>query len=122
MPPIAFIFQYVNVGFIISVLVAGLIVGVVYAHKLGDKKIKSIAKILVLSGVALAFFTTTITFTDWNTYIQAGGSHPGLAETAAEFIVEMPYWTVMQIVVSWAVGGPFAFIGLYIGSLLRKFK
>ncbi|MCW4034169.1 MAG: hypothetical protein NWF03_02265, partial [Candidatus Bathyarchaeota archaeon] len=65
LPPIAVIFQYVSVSFILSVMVAGLIVGVMYAHKLSDERIKSIAKILVLSGVVLAFFTVSLTFTDW---------------------------------------------------------
>jgi len=122
MPPIATIFQYVNVSFILSVLVAGLIVGVIYAHKLVTKRIKSIAKILILSAVLLAFFTASMIFTDWNTYVEAGAGHPGLASTAAEFLLGMPYWTAMQIVLSWAVGGPFAFIGLYVGSMLRKPK
>jgi hypothetical protein len=61
-----------------------------------------------------------MTFTDWATYVEAGASHPGRAETAADFLLLMPYWTAVQIVLSWVVGGPFAFIGLYAGSMLRK--
>jgi len=122
LPPIAIIFQYIDVSFIISVLVSGLLVGAIYAHKLVTQKIKSIAKILVMSAVLLAFFTVGMTFIDWNTYVEAGTGHPGLATTAAEFLLGMPYWTAMQIVLSWVLGGPFAFIGLYAGSLLRKPK
>ena len=122
MPPIAVIFQYISVSFILSVLVAGLITGFTYAHKIADKRIKSIAKILALSAVALAFFTTTMTFTDYSTYVAAGANHPGSVSTAAEFLLAMPYWMAIQIVVGWLVGGPFAFIGLYAGSMLRMPK
>ena len=122
MPPIAVIFQYVSVSFILSVLIAGLVAGFFYGHKMADKRIKSIAKILVLSGVVLAFFTAAITFHDWGTYLAAGADHPGAVSTADEFVLMMPYWTVLQIVLSWIVGGPFAFIGLYAGSILRKPK
>ena len=122
LPPIAIIFQFIDVSFIVSVLVAGLIVGVIYAHKLVTGKVKSIAKILVLSAVLLAFFTVGMTFLDWDTYVAAGTGHPGLAENAAEFLLGMPYWITIQIVLSWVVGGPFAFIGLYAGSMLRKPK
>ena len=122
MPPIAIVFQYVSVSFVLSVLIAGLIAGFTYAHKIADKRIKSIAKILALSAVTLAFFTATMTFTDWNTYAAAGATHPGSVSTAADFLLAMPYWTAIQIALEWLVGGPFAFIGLYAGSMLRKPK
>ena len=92
--PNTIIFNYIDMGFIISVLVAGLIVSIMYAHKLVDQRVKSIAKILVLSAVLIALFTVGMVLTD-----------------ARE-----------QIVLSWFVGGPFAFIGLYVGSMLRKPK
>ena len=120
LPPIAVIFQYVSVSFILSVMVAGLIVGVMYAHKLSDERIKSIAKILVLCGVVLAFFTVSLTFTDWGTYQAAGANHPGSVTNAEDFLLEMPYWVAIQIVLEWVIGGPFAFIGVYVGSMLRR--
>jgi len=92
--PNTIVFNYIDIGFIISVLVAGLIVGIMYAHKLVDERVKSIAKILVLSAVLFALFTVGMVLTE-----------------ARE-----------QIVLSWVVGGPFAFIGLYVGSMLRKPK
>jgi len=122
MPPIYMIFQYIDVSFIISVLVSGLVVGVIYAHKLGTEKVKSIVKILVLSAVLLAFFNLGMTFTDWNTYAQAAVGHPGTAATADEFLQLMPYWTTIEIVLGWVIGGPFAFVGLYLGSMVRKSK
>ncbi len=122
MPPIAVIFQYVSISFILSVLVAGVIAGYTYGHKMGDNRIKSVAKILVLSAVVLAFFTAILTFKDWGTYVAAGANHPEAVTSAADFILAMPYWVALQIVLSWAIGGPFAFIGLYVGSTLRKPK
>ena len=122
MPPIAVIFQYVSVSFILSVLVAGLVAGFTYGHKIADQRIKSIAKILALSAVVLAFFAANMNFLDWTTYQAAGADHPGVVATADEFLLMMPYVTVLQIVLSWIVGGPFAFIGLYAGSMLRKHK
>jgi len=122
MPPIVVIFEYVSISFILSVLVAGVIAGFTYAHKIADKRIKSIAKILALSAVVLAFFTATMTFTDWDTYVAAGATHPGSVSSAADFLLAMPYWMAVQIVLEWLVGGPFAFIGLYVGSMLRKPK
>jgi len=91
-----------------------------YAHKLVDEKIKSTLKIMVVSAVLLAFFTASITFTDWDTYQAAGANHPDAVTSAAEFLIQVPYWTVFQIVIEWLVGGPFAFVGIYVGSLLRK--
>jgi flagellar biosynthesis protein FlhB len=120
LPPFGIIFQYTSVSFVLSVLAAGLIVGFMYAHKLTVEKIKSIFKILAVSAVLLAFFTASMTFTDWTTYQAAGGSHPEAVTTAEEFLLQVPYWTVSQIVIEWLVGGPFAFIGLYAGSLTRK--
>lgn len=120
LPPFVVIFQYTTVTYIISVLIAGVIVGIMYAHKLSTETVKSIFKILAVSAVLLAYFTAAITFTDWGTYQAAGANHPGAVDTAEEFLIQMPYWTVFQIVVEWLVGGPFAFIGLYLGSLLRK--
>ena len=102
-------------------LVAGLIVGIIYAHKSGTEKAKLIAKILVLSAVFLAFFTAGMTFMDWDTYAEAGAGHPGIASTADEFLLGIP-WTTIEIVLSWVIGGPFAFVGLYVGSMLRKPK
>jgi len=87
---------------------------------LGTEKAKSIAKILVLSAVLLAFFTVGMTFMDWDTYAEAGAGHPGLASTADEFLPGIPYWATIEIVLSWVIGGPFAFVGLYVGSMLRK--
>jgi len=120
LPPFGIIFQYASVSYIISVLFAGIIVGVMYAHKLVDEKIKSTLKIMVVSAVLLAFFTASITFTDWDTYQAAGANHPDAVTSAAEFLIQVPYWTVFQIVIEWLVGGPFAFVGIYVGSLLRK--
>ena len=120
LPSFGVIFQYASITYIISVLIAGIIVGVMYAHKLTDSKIKSIFKILVVSAVLLAFFIASITFTDWDTYQAAGANHPDVVTSAEEFLLQVPYWTVFQIVIEWLVGGPFAFIGLYVGSLLRK--
>ena len=122
MPPIFVIFQYASVSFLLSVFIAGLVTGVVYGHKLIEKRFKSIMKILVLSAVLLAFFTATMTFKDWNTYVAAGASHPGSVESAEEFLVLLPYWIAVEICIEWLVGGPFALAGLYSGSKFRKPK
>jgi hypothetical protein len=120
LPSFGEIFQYANITYIISVLVAGIIVGIMYAHKLVDDKIKSIFKILVVCAVLLAFFTAILTFTDWDTYQAAGANHPDVVTSAEEFLLQVPYWTVFQIVIEWLVGGPFAFVGIYVGSMLKK--
>ena len=120
LPPLGVIFQYASVSYIISVFFAGIIVGVMYAHKLEKQKIKSILKIMVVSAVLLAFFTASITFTEWDTYQAAGANHPDVVTSAVEFLLQVPYWTVFQIVIEWLIGGPFAFVGIYVGSILRK--
>ena len=120
LPPCGVIFQYASVSYILSVMFAGIIVGIMYAHKLVDEKIKSIFKILLVSAVLLAFFTASLTFTDWDTYQAAGANHRDGVTTAEEFLLQVPHWTVFQIVIEWVVGGPFAFIGVYVGSLLKK--
>ena len=120
-PPIAVIFQYTNVSFLLSVFVAGLVTGAIYSHKIMDDRLKSIVKILVLSAVVLAFFTAIMTFKDWHTYVAAGANHPGFVETAAEFLILLPYWTAVGICIEWVIGAPFAFVGLYVGSKVTEF-
>lgn len=122
MPPIIVIFQYTSVSFLLSVLIAGLVTGLIYGHKMIENRLKSIVKILVLSAVILAFFTAIMTFKDWNTYLAAGVNHPGSVQTAEEFLIQLPYWTAVEICIEWVVGGPFALVGLYIGSKVRGSK
>jgi hypothetical protein len=121
-PPIAVIFQYTTVSFLLSVFIAGLVTGVIYGHKIKDSKLKSILKILVLSAVLLAFFTAIMTFKDWNTYLAAGANHPEFVETAEEFLILLPYWIAVEVCIEWVIGGPFAFVGLFIGSKVREMK
>jgi len=112
LPPFGVIFQYTSVSYFVSVFFAGLIVGVMCAHKLADEKIKSIFKVLAVSAVLLAFFTASLTFTDWDTYQAAGANRPYGITRAEDFLLQVPYWTVFQLVIEWIVGGLFAFIGM----------
>jgi hypothetical protein len=35
-------------------------------------------------------------------------------------LIQLPYWIAYEICIEWMLGAPFALVGLYIGSRVRK--
>jgi hypothetical protein len=115
-----------DIATVVSVLVASLIVGYVFAGKIKEEsRIGAIGRLVVLSTVVLTFYTMTL-FT--NPY---GGA---IIEETLESMFSTSGWTTMD----WVVYSQllmimiaalniifdlvFGFVGLYAGSMLRKPK
>ena len=115
-----------DIANIVSVLVASLIVGYVFAGKIREEsRMGAIGGIVVLSTVVLVFYTMAL-FT--NPYAGA------LVEETLEDMFSTSGWTtvewvlysqllmVMIVALNVVFDLVFGFIGLYVGSMLRKSK
>jgi hypothetical protein len=116
----------VDVALILSILVASLIVGYVFAEKIQEDSRKgAISRIVVFFTLVLAFYAMT-SYT--NPYTSAGITE------ALESMFSTGGWTtldwasysafLMEMIVAMYVvyALVFGFIGLYVGSILRKPK
>ena len=112
-----------DIATVVSVLVASLIVGYVFAGKIKeDSKIGAIGRIVVLSTVVLTLFTMAL-FT--NPYAGTG------IEETLESMFSTSGWTtmdwvaysqllmVMIVALNVVFDLVFGFVGLYVGSMLR---
>lgn len=107
-------------GLFVAGIIPSLIVGYLFAGKLVRDKILSIAKILVLATVLVAIFLPSlIGYVDWDNF-QA--SNPASTLSASEFMVHMGRQTFIFTAFNLAFLLPAMFVGLYIGSILRKTK
>jgi hypothetical protein len=105
-------------GLFITGVLPAMAVGYIFANKMVQSRTVSIAKILVLATVLVALFLPTFTgYIDWYNF-QA--SNPSSTLQASEFMVFMGRQTFMFIAYNLAILLPAAFIGLFVGSLLRK--
>jgi MFS family permease len=108
------------VGRGVSVFIAALVVGLVFAGKLADKRIVSIAKIIVLGAVVVMFLTFGIlnaaTFHD-----VSSEANPVDTWTTLQWASLMTY-AFRQVFFHVVLLDSVAFVGLYVGSMLGKPK
>ena len=108
------------VGRAVSVFIAGLIAGLIYAGKLADARLVSIAKVIVLGAIVIMFLTFGIlsvaTFHD-----VSSEANPVDTWTTLQWASLMTY-AFRQIFFYVVLLDSVAFIGLYAGSMLRKPK
>jgi hypothetical protein len=110
-----------NVGAIISVLLTALIVGYVFAGKISESRIESITKIAVLSGVLMVFLVgIQAAATDWKTVVT--DAYKGESHTAFEWYVLEAVALSGQMLINAVIVLVLGFIGLYVGSMVRKPK
>ena len=106
-------------------LLSGLIVGVVFSRKIWEEAgIKAIAKILVLGAILMILFYAAAIPTqgDWTPLVKENyqNANPGKTLTTSQ------WWSVEVstlgevIALNLFLGIVVSFIGLYIGSMLRK--
>ena len=111
----------------ICFLLSGLIVGVIFSKKIWEEAgIKTIAKIIVVGAVLLMLFYAIEVPTqgDWTPMVKENyqNANPGKTLTTSQ------WWSVEQaalgevIALNLVIGIVLTFIGLYIGSMLRKPK
>jgi hypothetical protein len=115
------------VGGIVSYFLSGLIVGAIFSKKIWEEAgMRAIAKIVVLGATILMLFYAAAVPTqgDWTalvkeTYLNA---NPGATLTTSQ------WWTVEvtalgEVIASNVfIGAVSSFVGLYVGSMLRKPK
>lgn len=99
-------------------LLAGLITGCAFAGKLADSRIVSIGKILLIVSTIVVFFVLTSNYMDWTAYKEIYST----TWSASEWNQEMGIMLYKAISLNEAVGLSTTFIGLYVGSILRKPK
>ena len=106
----------------ISFLLSALIVGVVFAGKIWEEaRIKAILRIVALVAFAYIFeIWITASSSDWISAIREANPHPTYTATQwLYFDATMAGGTLFWDMILLLVAG---FIGLYIGSMLRKPK
>jgi len=101
-----------TVGHLISSLIAAFITGLIFAGKLAEARLVSIAKIWVLAAVViifvdLGFFSVLNVFT---------------GSTDLQSVSSMTVLTYQRIFRDVVLDGAVGFAGVYVGSLLRKPK
>jgi flagellar biosynthesis protein FliQ len=125
--PLGFVFNLQTNGgqwadSLISILLSALIVGIVFAGKIWEEnRIKAILRILVLVAVLFIFgLWISVSSSDWISAIREANPHSTYtASNWYYFDSSVAVGTVFLNVVFVLV---LSFIGLYIGSMLRKPK
>jgi hypothetical protein len=115
-------FWGINVDAIISIFLATLITGYVFAAKIWESRIKAIAKITILGAafmMLIAVMQVAALSGDWTAWVKA--SYTGTTPSSASewYAVESMYLS-SQVVLNVVLVLVLAFIGLYIGSMLKR--
>ena len=108
------------VGRAVSVFIAALIAGLIYAGKLADARIVSIAKVIVLGAIVIMFLTFGI-LSIATVHDFSSEANPVDTWTTLQWASLMTY-TFRQIFFYVVLLDSVAFMGLYAGSMLRKPK
>lgn len=114
-----------TIGALVSVLLAGLIIGYVFSRKIGHERTEIILKISVLFTVLMLFSIILNSavlgnyFTDWvqETYQE---SNPAESLTTFEWFVVGGLFIGSQMFMNIIFLFLFSLIGLYAGSILRR--
>lgn len=123
-PSFILLYGWGAVSDVVAALIAGLIVGFIFAGKIAEDRMKSIAKIIVLGIIVFGFWTLVIngSYTDYTAYTQASVGHVGAYATAWDWMSQMSYFLTAFTLVSVTISAPLWAIGLYVGSMLKKPK
>jgi len=117
----------VNSAAIVSILVAGLVVGCIFAEKIQEEsRIRAVGKIAVLFGAETSF--VTVLSLSANSYYSAWvkenlqSMYSTGAWTTTDWFVYEQLALVLQVALNVILALVLGFIGLYAGSMLRKPK
>jgi len=114
-----------NVGFIVSIFLATLIIGYIFAAQIWEARMKAIAKITILAAV-LMMFTVVIEVaalgTYWTTWVHETylDSNPGANPSVFDWYAIGSMYLGSQVVLNVVIVLVLAFIGLYIGSMFKR--
>jgi hypothetical protein len=112
----------INVDAIISVFLAALITGYIFAGKIWESRMKAIAKMTILAAFVIMFtvmMETAALGVRWDTWVQEAytGTPPS---SAFEWYAVEATFLGSQIVLNMVIVLVLGFIGLYIGSMLKR--
>ena len=115
-----------DISTIVSVLVAALIVGYVFAAKINEEsRMGAIGRIAVLYTVVLMFFTMALMVNPYLGVSMDEGLESMFSTggwTTMDWVSYSQLIIVMIVVLNVVFALVFGFIGLYVGSMLRKPK
>jgi len=118
-----------NVGFelgaLVSAFLSTIIVGYIYAQKIWEEnRIKTIAQIAILFTVLIMFMgiMESAATADWTPKIKEEymKANPGATPSASDWYYIEKFFLTLQMFISVVLVLALSFIGLYIGSLLKK--
>jgi len=108
----------------VSMLLSALIGGYIFAGKIWEEaRMAAIAKIIVFSAVLIVFYVANIpALADWaptvkEAYLEA---HPGETLSTSEWLAVEQMVLVQVIFINVIFVLVFGFVGLYVGSMLRR--
>ena len=107
----------------ISMLLAALIGGYIFAGKIWEARMEAVAKITVLSAVLVIFFVLNLPgLANWNTVVHEAypEPYPGGLETSTEWYVVESMALGQQVFINVVMVLLLGFAGLYVGSMLRQ--
>ena len=115
-----------DVGVFLALFLSALTVGSVFAGKIWEARRKTIAKITVLWGALLMVLAAIVpgSIADWGAKVKEEfiAANPGTTLSTAEWVnVEMMYLDAFLFLLV-ALALVLSFVGLYVGSALRKPK
>jgi hypothetical protein len=117
-----------NIGSIISVFLAALITGYIFAGKIWEARMKAIAKITILAASLMMFavvMEVAALGTFWKEWV-----HDAYIDANPDALVHLPskfdwfaigsIYLGVQVVVNVVIVLVLAFIGLYVGSMFKR--
>lgn len=118
-------FWGMNVGFIVSIFLATLITGYLFAAHIWEARMKAIAKITILTAV-LIMFTVMIEVAAlgpyWAAWVQETylDANPGANPSTFDWYAIAGTYLGSQVVLNMVIALVLGFIGLYIGSMFKR--
>jgi len=114
-----------NVSAIISVFLSALIGGYIFAGKIWEEaRMEAIAKITVLAAVLMMFAVVmeSAALADWAPAVKEAyqEANPTATLSTFEWYAVESMWLSTQVVLNVVIVLALGFIGLYVGSMLRK--
>jgi hypothetical protein len=113
----------ITVSAVISMLLSALIVGYIFAGKIAEARLASIAKITVFSAIVLMFFAVNLSaLGDWTPVIKEAyqEANPGTTLSTSEWLAVENIATINSVFLNMVYVLVLGFIGFYVGSRLRK--
>ncbi len=115
-----------NITSIISIFLTSLVVGIVFARRIwAEAGIETIGKITLLGSVLMVYYTVNFpALGDWTPAVKEAiqKANPTSTFSTSQWLTFETMTLLEVVVINMVMAIVFGFIGLYIGSMLRKPK